>query len=110
VLNIAAVHEFGAPKRNIPMRSFMRTALDENRNNIEHLMEVEYKQAALGRLTLEQAIGRVGEAMVNAIKNKIRQGPFEPLAESTIRAKKSSKPLIDTAQMLNSIQHVEVVQ
>ena len=34
VLEIATIHEFGAPKANIPSRSFIRAGYDSNKNKI----------------------------------------------------------------------------
>jgi hypothetical protein len=41
-----------------------------------------------------------------AVKNKVVTGPFEPNKPATIARKGSDRPLIDTAQLLNSITYV----
>jgi len=53
------------------------------------------------------ALSEVGEWMTAKTKAKIRGLKSPPNAASTIKRKKSSNPLIDTGQMINSIQHVE---
>jgi hypothetical protein len=40
------------------------------------------------------------------VKTKIVQGPFTPNAPSTIRKKKSARPLIHTGHMRQSIRYV----
>lgn len=40
-VNIAAVHEFGSPKRGIPKRSFIRSTFDEKKDEAEKLIESE---------------------------------------------------------------------
>ncbi|MHC1623443.1 MAG: phage virion morphogenesis protein [Candidatus Methanospirareceae archaeon] len=40
-VNIAAVHEFGSPKRGIPKRSFIRSTFDEKKDEAEKLIEKE---------------------------------------------------------------------
>lgn len=111
VATVASVHEFGAPERNIPERSFLRSAVDENR---ERLAKVQTREAGLvmdGKRTVEVALGRIGEFMKGRVQAKITSGPFEPLAPQTIaaRVRPSEKPLIDTASMRQTVQHVEVI-
>lgn len=74
------------------------------RNIICHL-EGEWKNKAK-----PDALKRVTAFYERQIKQNIESGgtfigkPFTPLAENTIRRKGSSKPLIDTGEMLNSIK------
>jgi len=107
IIQIAAVHEFGAPKRNIPERPFVRASLDEN---FQELQEFKKKQAHLvisGTQTAMVGIAKIGEWLTNKMKIKINSNIPPPLQQRTIDRKKSSRTLIDTAQMLNSVQHVE---
>lgn len=105
---IAAVHEFGAPSRNISERSFMRSSLDENIQGLQAFKKEQYILFVQGKITLQQAMSRIGEWAKAKMQEKIRTGEFTPLTQQTIDRKGSSKPLIDTSLMLNSIQHVEV--
>ena len=41
---IAAVHEFGSPKKNIPERSFLRKTFDEQKEKIEKLIDAEIEK------------------------------------------------------------------
>jgi len=43
-LNYAAVHEFGAPRKNIPERSFLRKTFDEKKDEIERLIDAEIEK------------------------------------------------------------------
>lgn len=104
---VGAVHEFGAPNKNIPERSWLRTAYDENKTRLDAVKKREYNSIVDGRQTAKQAIGRVGEWFAARVKAKIRRGPFAPLQAATIARKKSKKPLIDTGQMIQSVTHVE---
>lgn len=56
-------------------------------------------------VSLTRALGEVGTGLENAIVQKIQAGIPPPLQPETIRRKRSSKPLIDTGQMLASITH-----
>lgn len=44
VLVYAAVHEFGSPKRNIPERSYLRKTFDEQKEQIEELIDAEIEK------------------------------------------------------------------
>lgn len=44
VLIYAAVHEFGSPKRNIPERSYLRKTFDEQKEEIEKLLDAEIEK------------------------------------------------------------------
>ena len=40
----AAVHEFGSPKKNIPQRSYLRKTFDEQKEEIERLIDAEIEK------------------------------------------------------------------
>jgi hypothetical protein len=112
-VQIAAVHEFGAPKRHVPERSFLRTTYDENREKLNKLSDVELDRISKGESTAEQSLSQMGEWLAAKMKNKIRNRIPPELSPDTIKAKTvdgktGDVPLIDTAQMIQSITHVEV--
>jgi hypothetical protein len=110
VVLIAAVHEFGAPKRNIPQRSHIRASFDNEKLEIQRRCVNEYKKVVSGQTTARQGIGRVGEYLTGKTKMLIKNRITPANAPMTIAEKGSDVPLIDTAQMIQSIQHVEVMQ
>lgn len=110
LVTIGAVHEFGAPNKNIPERSFVRSSTDDNRSRIIKMQQLEISKITAGNSTVELSLKRMGTTMTALMQRKIRQGPFEPLKQSTIDRKGSSKPLIDKGQLIQSIQHVEVIK
>lgn len=100
---VASVHEFGAPRRNIPQRPFLRPAFDENRAKINAFVDREYQKVLNGQTTVEASLTRLGlyhEAHVKAKITKVKDPPLKPV---TIARKKSSNPLIDTGQMRNTV-------
>lgn len=105
--DIGLIHEFGAPKANIPERSFVRQTF---RNKRPQLIALQARIAALimtGKITPEAAMGLLGAFMAGAIKATITsEGNFAPLAPSTIKAKGSSKPLVDHGDLVRSITWV----
>jgi hypothetical protein len=112
---IAAVHEYGAVIENgwgrgikieIPERSFMRSWATEKKDEIAETIGSLYGQVVDGKISSKKALAILGQYGVAGIKKKIDVGPFTPLAESTLlmREHGGTKPLIDTAQMRNSIR------
>ena len=105
---VGAVHEFGAPAANIAERSWLRSAYDKNKAELQRVKAREYDRILQGKQSTKVAIGRVGEWMTGKVKEGIEKGPFKPLKASTLARKHpKTKPLIDTAQMIQSITHVE---
>jgi phage gpG-like protein len=109
IATIAAVHEFGAPSKNIPERSFLRTAFDENEEELKRAKVTYLRLVFDNRMTLKAAMQKLAVFMEGKVKHKIVSGPFVPLfPETIIRRNKygraSNKPLIDTGQLLNSVQ------
>jgi len=103
---IAATMEYGSPEKNIPARAFLRKALNDPRlaDNVARIAAQYYK----GSMPLASALARVGVASVSAIQTAIGSNIPPPLAPSTIAAKGSSKTLIDTGRLRQSI-HYEIV-
>lgn len=91
-------HEYGTLK--IPMRPFFRNAYTKNKAKWMRFFAKQCKDS----LNFEVALGRTGEIMRgDIIKSLMRIEP--PNKPSTIRAKKSSKPLIDTGLLRASISY-----
>jgi hypothetical protein len=109
LVTIAAANEFGAPRRKIPERSFMRSTFDETKGTVADLVGKEYDKILKGSSTVLVSLGRLGAYMKGAIQKKIQRGPFVANRPFTIERKGSSRPLIDTGQLRQSIQHLEVI-
>jgi len=104
IAQYAAQNEFGT--NEIPERSFMRTAIDENINVITTAMNQELGLVIDGNKTLRNAFDTVGLVITGLIQRKIREIRFPPNSPRTIAEKGSSKPLIDFGAMIASIRHV----
>lgn len=103
VAMIAAVHEFGSPSQGIPERPFLRVAVQRNRQKYVRLNRINLVKMLRGQATVEQALGQLGEMAKGDVQTEIRSGVFTPLKEATKKRKGSSRPLIDTGQMVQSI-------
>lgn len=102
---VAATHEFGSPERNIPERSFLRTGLRENGPKYVRFNKLNLVKILRGQMTAEQALGQLGEMAKGDVQQKIRSGDFAPIQAATAARKGSSKPLIDTGQMVQSVSY-----
>jgi hypothetical protein len=102
---IAAVHEFGSPSRNIPERSFIRSAFAANRQTYLAMLRDVVKSVYQLKGGLEPGLGRIGAKMAADIKRGITAGPGipPPLAPETVARKGSDRALVDTGQLVNSI-------
>lgn len=103
VAMIAAVHEFGSPSQGIPERPFLRVAVQRNRQKYVRLNRINLVKMLRGQATVDQALGQLGEMAKGDVQTEIRSGDFAPLKPATIKRKGSSRPLIDTGQMVQSI-------
>jgi hypothetical protein len=97
--------QHGGGKWFIPPRPFIRGFADGKREQIAKTLEKLGKSVADGKLDADTAIKRLGEHGQSGIKSYIRNGPHTPNADTTIARKKSSKPLVDTGTLRNSIRY-----
>lgn len=103
---LAAIHEFGTKPSTVPVipeRSFMRSAIDSNHSQLEQMISKLAGKVADGNITKVKALGIIGQFVKQLMKNKIIGGLAPPLQPETIARKGSSKPLIDTGQLINAI-------
>ena len=112
VAYVAAIQEFGYPAGNIPSRPFFRNAISKN-DGWKQLATKAMNAVVEGRMELNQALNQMGLKMAADVKDSITDGSYEALKQSTLDARQSrkrtqgvaSKPLIDTAQMLQSVTY-----
>jgi hypothetical protein len=103
ICDIAAWNELGT--EHTPARPFLRKSVDENTAEITSFIK-SLKKELLSSGDAEQFLKKVGIFQKELIQKKITDGDFEPNAESTIKKKGSSKPLIDTGRMRQSVNYV----
>lgn len=106
VLQIGAIHEFGAPEQHIPERSFLRVPFNTKRAEVNKAIAQQFERIADGRQTVPVGLGKVGVTATNISKGAFRSagyGTWAPLKAATTRAKGSGTPLIDTGTLRSSI-------
>lgn len=106
IATIAAVNEFGTADGHIPARPFLRPGVEDGAEAYLRLVEKEMPDVLSGKNPMDRLLSRLGAVAVGNVQKKIVDGPFEANAESTIKAKGSSSPLIDTGALRQSINYV----
>ena len=95
----------------IPARPFMRKTYDNNKRKINKQIEMEYNRILEGKQTAKKALTRLGMWYKGLTQITIRKGGFEPNKPLTIQNKRgSTKPLINTGQLYNEIDHREFIK
>ena len=99
----ARINEFGSEDGHVPERPAWRMGLAHGQKEFNRLNELNLHLVAVGKKTVEKALGELGAMGAARVKMEIRDGDFEPNAPSTIARKGSSHPLIDTGQEKQSV-------
>ena len=114
VPEVALIHEFGAPRANIPARSFMRPAIEQMKNPSD---EIKQDIAAAMSIQTENehyfdplSAGRLGEIIKGVIQDNILQDPDPPgnakrhqeLSDDTLRQRKYRKMRAPNGEMIRA--------
>lgn len=106
LIEVAAYNEFGGPGNNPPRRSFIADWADENADQHRVMINRSARAVVAGKLPdMRTALDRLGLRFVGEVQQRIRSGIGPPNAPSTVKAKGSSTPLIDSGQLWSSITH-----
>jgi len=111
------IHETGSPAQNIPARPFLRPGVTGSRDQWEPYLRQAAEAAYRGDETvMDQALNAAGGFARDAVKLTITDRIPPPVTEQTVRRSTSTGrrtgpvsgavPLVDTAQLLNSITYV----
>lgn len=98
------IHEYGTD--HVPERAPLRKTMIARRDEIAVLLRKIAAGIYAGKVDPEQAMGLLGLRVVSWIKLTITSGVDPANAPSTIARKKSSKPLVDDGQLVNSVTHL----
>ncbi len=100
---VAVFNEFGTA--NAPARPFMRPAIAKNKNSIMKMQEEGYSDVLKQRSSVGRELKSIGVFVTGEIQREITSVKSPANAKSTIKAKGSSNPLIDTGAMRQSVTH-----
>jgi len=106
VFQIGMIHEFGVPEKNIPRRSFIRVPIENNIKEITKLIENNHRLVSENAMSAKVALDRIGIKAQNTIKESFRNNDWKANSRATVKRKGSSRPLIDTGQLIGSISFI----
>lgn len=98
--SLAAVLEFG--NESIPSRPFLRQTLAENQEKYTTLFVKLFESG----ISIEQIYEQIALIAQGDVQQNIVNGKWTANAPSTIKRKKSSKPLIDTGKLRQSVRGI----
>lgn len=104
---VAAVNNFGSQSRGVPARPFMeagaQAALAGDAGRVAAELVPLLNE---GKLDIPEILKQMGPFAEASFKEAFTGNEWAPNAQSTIDAKGSSAPLIDTGLLRNSLTHV----
>ena len=100
----ALYNEYGTAY--IPARPFFRTAtsFDESRNIIANYSREAIESLISGSLTVEQTQAKIGLYLKGRVINSVRNGGWTMNSQSTIAIKGNKPPLVDSGDLISSIE------
>lgn len=98
--SLAAVLEFG--NERIPSRPFLRQTLAENQEKYTALFVKLFESG----ISIDQIYEQIALIAQGDVQQNIANGKWTANAPSTIKRKKSSKPLIDTGKLRQSVKGI----
>lgn len=109
ILNYGTAPQFkpdGSNQQRIPPRPFMQTMVSEYGDYLQKVAVAEAKKIVNGTGNSGDFFKRVGVFAKGALqRSMMRSELYAPNAPSTIRRKKSSRPLIDTGTLIRSVDY-----
>lgn len=119
MLELAAIHEFGAPRAGIPERSFIRSTFTTHRAEDLRALQTKLARAIVEKgMAVRKALGIIGVQGVAWVKRSVSDRLIkQDLAQSTIDRKNrtakgnedATTALVDTGRLINAVQS-EVVE
>ena len=102
--NFGTVNEDGSVR--IPARPFMNAAIDNHVDEISAFIFKRLRAVVRGSIDAQMALNQIGSKCKGITQSEIRDGDWVPNSPATIRRKGSSKPLIDTGTMRQSVMYI----
>ena len=99
---IAFLNEFGSMCGNIPARPFFRQTLSQNKH-FESDIKTLVSDMLDFKITLKSGYRKVGVKIQGELQAQFTKGSFVKNSKATIKAKGSSRPLIDSGQLRRAV-------
>ncbi len=114
MIELAAIHEFGAPRAGIPERSFIRSTFTTHRAADLRDLQTKLARAIVQKgMEVRKALGIIGVQGVAWVKRSVTDRAIkQDLAQSTIDRKNrtaknksdATTALVDTGRLINAVQ------
>ena len=104
MVDVAMFNELGTSK--IPARPFLKNSVDMYEREIGEFVDQQVGQALDNDSDAQELLKKLGAYHVGLIQRSILDGEYVPNAPYTIEKKGSSKPLVDTGQLLQSPHYI----
>lgn len=104
VAEVAELNEFGSPGGRIPARPSITAWADENATRVPGDLKKSFERSIETRSDPFSRIDQLAQKYAGEVQGKIADGIPPPNAESTVRKKGSSTPLINTGQFRAAIR------
>lgn len=101
MLDISVYNHFGTS--TIPARPFISDCAEKNAGQIQEAQKRLVYRVCQGGLSADGALAELGAWYVNVQKGHILHGGWTPNAPATVKRKGSNKPLVDTGQLVNTV-------
>jgi hypothetical protein len=88
----------------IPERSYLRSAIDDNKSNIEEFVRKTIQDVTQRKFDDKTALDRIGLYLVSLVQKKILSNVPPANHPFTVQQKDSTHTLIDTGRLLQSIK------
>lgn len=106
VAYIATIQEFGYPEGGIPARPFFRPTITQNKTEYGQQFAGAMAGTLAGKIpSFASALEQIGGLAAGDISKAISRVTNPPLAQATIDRKGSSKPLVDSGLMIQSVTY-----
>lgn len=99
--DVATWNEFGTSK--IPPRPFLAQSYDNNKTEVEEFKKKQFGAVLDLKQSTSRALETIGVYFKGKVQKEIASGEFAENAQATIDQKGSSKPLIHTRRLGQSI-------
>ncbi len=118
MVDLAAIHEFGLPSRNIPERSFIRRTFRTKEKDVADVTAKLAKQLVAEKISLAKALNALGAWGAAEVKKTVTEDEHipPPLKKRTIEGRRrkdgvtSDRPLMDTGRLVASVQWDVVIK
>lgn len=104
LVEVALFNEYGTV--NMPSRPFIRGTYWDNEAEIKAFIKKTVANGIAKKEDAHTIMSKIGVYAKGLMQKEIKDGAWAPNAPSTIKSKKSSQPLIDTARMRQSIVYI----